>query len=134
MKRNVAIRRAKSFVAGGLGRHGPYVTYVKHIRGPWYGKASYGTMGPRAGVKYSGRTFSAEGRLNLSQANHLAQSDGKEHDASRISLSFTDEEKPKVAMNLPSWPVRILTLSPTRALVWNSEIGRSNRPPATISF
>jgi len=66
MKRSFAIRRGNNFYAGGLGRHGPYVTYVKHIRGPLYGKASLGTMGPRAGIKYSGKRVSTQGMLNLS--------------------------------------------------------------------
>ena len=70
MKRSKSIKRGKNFLAFGLGKYGPYMTYTRRIAGRTYAKASIGTKGALVGIKYSGKSISTQGMHNLSTGSN----------------------------------------------------------------
>ena len=66
MRKSFAIKRGKNFLAGGWGRHGPYITGTRRVGRRTFAKASIGSLGPRAGIKYSGKRASVQAMVNLS--------------------------------------------------------------------
>ncbi len=64
MRKNRTIKRGKNFAAFGWGKRGPYLTVTRRVRHRTYAKASFGSMGPQVGMKYSGRKGSVQGLIN----------------------------------------------------------------------
>jgi hypothetical protein len=65
MRRSRCVKKGNNFLAVGIGRSGPYLSYSRRVSGRGYVKASVGTKGAIIGAKYVGRSMKTSVSHNL---------------------------------------------------------------------
>ena len=69
MRRSKCIKKGNNFLAVGIGRSGPYLSYSRRVTGRGYMKVSVGTKGAIIGAKYVGKRMKTTFTHNITTGN-----------------------------------------------------------------